>query len=139
MMEGPVMRAPVGCSICLAAITASIAYAGAQIESTPIHLLSFYKIDKMGTATWQLSDSSPWYAVKNADWVNPGVLKLGYVPVVHDSKHYYCLIDKIERIGSRFPKRAFLCGDPLAVESVVNNNYRVTRTLPDWEQGDPPP
>lgn len=122
------MRVTVGCSVCLAAITASIAYAGSQVELTPIHLRGFYQIDKMGTATLQRSDGLPWYVMKNAEWGNSGVLKLGYLPVLHDSKQYYCLIEKTERIGSRFPAKLLLCGDPVAVESVVANHYRVTRT-----------
>ena len=121
------MRATVGCSVCLAAITASMAYAGTQVESTPIHLQSFYQIGDKGMATLQRSDSLPWYVVKNGDWVNAGFLKLGYLPVLHDSKPYYCLIEKTERLGSRFPDKVLLCGDPVVVESVVTHNYRVTR------------
>ncbi len=128
------MRAATGCSVCLAAITASIAYAGSQIESTPIHLRSFYEIDEMGTATLKRSDSSPWYVLKTADWGNSGILKLGYVPVLHDSKQFYCLIETIQKTGAHFPEKGFLCGDPAAVESVVANKYRVTRILPDWRE-----
>ena len=117
------MRAAVGCSACLAAIAASIAFAAPQTESTPIHLQGFYELER-GTPTWQLSDSSPWYLIKNAEWVNPRLVKQGYVPVVHDSKQYYCLIDKTPKIGSRVPGQTFLCGEPAAVEWLVDNNRR---------------
>ena len=129
------MRAAVGCFACLAGCIASIASAGSQLASRAIHLESFYEIDKTGTATLQLSDSAPWYILKDAAWGNSTVLKQGYVPVVHDSKPYYCLVKNVQKIGSRFPDKDFLCGDPAAVESVVGNNYQVTRILPDWQQG----
>jgi hypothetical protein len=120
------MRAAVGCSVCFAAIAASIAFAAPQIASTPIHLQGFYQLDKV-TPTWQLSDSSPWFLIKNAEWANPRLVKQGYVPVVHDSKQYYCLIDKTPKIGSRMPGQTFLCGDPAAVEWLVDNNRRPSR------------
>ena len=117
------MRAAVGCSVCLTAIAASVTFAAPQTGSTPIHLQGFYQLDKV-TPTWQLSDSSPWYLMKNAEWANPRLVKQGYVPVVHDSKQYYCLIDKTPKIGSRMPEQTFLCGDPTAVEWLVDNNRR---------------
>ena len=117
------MRAAVGYSIFLAAITASIAFAAPQTESTPIHLQGFYELDRV-TPTWRVSDSSPWYLMKNAEWSNPKLVKQGYVPVMHDSKQYYCLIDKTPKIGSRMPEHTFLCGEPAAVEWLVDNNRR---------------
>jgi hypothetical protein len=125
-MEETTMRAAIGCSACLAAIAAAIAFAAPQTESTPIHLQGFYELERV-TPTWRPSDSSPWYLVKNAEWVNPRLVKQGYVPVVHDSKQYYCLIDKTPTIGSRVPEKTFLCGDSTAVEWLVDNNYR-----PSW-------
>jgi len=122
------MRAAVGYSVFLAAITASIAFAAPQTESTPIHLQGFYELERV-TPTWRLSDSSPWYLIKNAEWVNPRLVKQGYVPVVHDSKQYYCLIDKTPKIGSRVPEKTFLCGDPTAVEWLVDNHYRPSRPV----------
>jgi hypothetical protein len=122
------MRAAVGCSICLATIAASIAFATPQTESTPIHLQGFYELEKV-TPTWRPSDSSPWYLMKSAEWANPNLLKHGYVPVVHDSKQYYCLIDKTPKIGSRMPEQTFLCGDSAAVEWLVDNNRRPSRAV----------
>jgi hypothetical protein len=81
------------------------------------------------TPTWRLSDSSPWYLMKSAEWASPNLLKHGYVPVVHDSKQYYCLIDKTPKIGSRMPEQAFLCGDSATVEWLVDNNRRPSRAV----------
>jgi hypothetical protein len=122
------MRAAVACSICLATIAASIALAVPQAESTPIHLQGFYELEKV-TPTWRLSDSSPWYLMKSAEWASPNLLQHGYVPVVHDSKQYYCLIDKTPKIGSRMPEQTFLCGDSAAVEWLVDNNRRPSRAV----------
>ena len=127
------MRVAVGCSVCLAAIAASIGFAASQTGSTPIHLQGFYQLDK-ATPKWQLSDSSPWYLMKNAQWANPRLVKQGYVPVVHDSKQYYCLIDASPKIGSRIPEHTFLCGDSAAVEWLVDNNYRPSRPVAPSER-----
>lgn len=65
--------------------------------------------------------------MKGVDWANPKVLKHGYIPVVHDSKQYYCRVDKSTKIGSRVPERTFLCGDPTAVEWLIDNNLQPSR------------
>jgi hypothetical protein len=127
------MRAAVGCSVCLAVIAASIAFAAPQTESTPIHLEGFYELDGVAP-TWRLSDSSPWYVVKNAEWANPRLVRGGYVPVVHNSKQYYCLIDKTPKIGSRMPGKTFLCGNPTTVEWLVDNNRRPGRGVRSSER-----
>ena len=126
------MRAAVGYSVCLAALAASIAFAAPQSGSTPIHLQGFYKLDKV-TPTWRLSDSSPWYVIKNAEWANPRLVKGGYVPVVHDSNQYYCLIDKTPKIGSHVPEQTFLCGDLATVEWLVDNNRRPSAVNPSGQ------
>ncbi len=59
----------------------------------------------------------------------PKLLKLGYIPVMHDSKRYYCLVDKAPRIGSRVPEQTFLCGDPTAAEWLVDNNRWPSRAV----------
>jgi len=123
------MRAAVGYSACLVAISASTAFAALQTESTPIHLQGFYELHR-ATPTWRASDGSPWYLLKNAEWANPTIVKQGYVPVVHDSKQYYCLIDKTPQIGSHLSEQTFLCGEPAEVEWLVNNNYHPSRPDP---------
>jgi len=120
------MRAVTGCLACLAA-TASLAFAASQPAPKPIHLRGYYELDWV--PTWRFSDSSPWYVVKNADWANSRLVKWGYVPVTHDSKRYYCLIDNSPRTGSHIPEQTFMCGDPATAEWLFNNNYRPTRLL----------
>lgn len=123
------MRAAVGCFACLVAISATTAFATPQTESTPIRLQGFYELER-ATPTWRVSDSSPWYLLKNAEWANPRFVKQGYVPFVHDSKQYYCLIDKSPQIGSHLPEQTLLCGEPTEVEWLVNNNYHPSRPEP---------
>jgi len=128
------MRAVAGCFACLVAISASTAFAAPQTESTPIHLQGFYEL--VGARpTWRVSDGSPWYLLKNVEWANPRFVKQGYVPVVHDSKQYYCLIDKSSQIGSHLPERTFLCGEEAEVQWLVSNNYHPSRPDP---RGVPP-
>jgi len=122
------MRAAVGCCVCLATIAASTAFAAPETGSTPIHLQSFYELDGV-TPTWRLSDSSPWYVIKKAEWAIPRLVKGGYVPVMHDSKQYYCLIDETPVIGSRMPGKTFVCGNPTTVEWLVDNNRRPSRAI----------
>ncbi len=126
---GTTMRTAVGCFACLVAISASAAFAAPQAESTPIRLQGFYELDR-ATRTWRVSDGSPWYLLKNAEWANPRLVKQGYVPVVHDSKQYYCLIDESPKIGSHLPEQTFVCGEPAEVEWLVNNNYHQSRPDP---------
>ena len=121
------MRATVGYTACLAAMAASLAFAASPPESTPVHLSGFYQLDWV--PTWRSSDSSPWYVMKQADWANPRLIKWGYVPVTHDAKRYYCLIDYSPKTGSHIPEHTFMCGDPETAEWLFDNNYRPTRLL----------
>jgi hypothetical protein len=57
---------------------------------------------------------------KNEPWINPRLVKWGYVPMVHDSKPFYCLIDDRPRTGSHVMERTFICGDPASTELVFN-------------------
>ena len=129
------MRADVACSVCLVALMTSVSFADSQTEPRPIQLQGFYELNK-ATETWRVSDGSPWYLMKNTSWANPRVLKQGYVPVLHDSKQYYCMIDRRPKIGSRLPtaEPTFACGEPLEVEWLVDNNYSLSRLLPPSEQ-----
>ena len=122
------MRTIARCLACLAA-TPSLAFAASQpaTDPRPIHLLGFYQLDRV--PTWRFSDSSPWYVVKNVDWANPRLLKWGYVPVMHDSKPYYCLIDNSPRTGSHISEYTFMCGDPATAEWLFDNNYPPTRLI----------
>jgi hypothetical protein len=120
------MRAVTGCLAYLAA-TVPLACAAPQPAPRPIYLLSFYELDRV--PIWRSSDSSPWYVVENADWADPRLIKWGYVPVTHDSKRYYCLIDNSPPTGSRIPEQTFVCGDPATAEWLFNNNYPPTRLL----------
>jgi hypothetical protein len=130
------MRAAVGFSVCLAAISASTAFAAPQTGSTPIHLRGFYQLNKL-TPTWQISDGAPWYLTRNAEWANPRLVKQGYVPVLHDSKQYYCLIDKTPKIGSRIPEQTFLCGDATTAEWLVDHYHWPNRAVnpSEWVAG----
>jgi hypothetical protein len=56
------------------------------------------------------------------------------VPVAHDSKQYYCLIDKNPKIGSHMPEQTFLCGDATTVEWLADNNRRPIRAANPSEQ-----
>jgi hypothetical protein len=101
------MRATVACFVCLAAM-GSMAFATPQGGPTPTHstptyyLRGYYKLDNQ-RPTWQDSDSSPWSQVKTSTpWVNPRLVKWGYVPFTHDSKNYYCLIEEGARTGSQW-------------------------------------
>ncbi len=118
------MRVAIGCSVCLATVAiTSTALAAPQAESQSVHLQSFYELGR-ATPTLRVSDGSPWFLMKSADWADPKLLKHGYLPVMDDSKQYYCLIDKTPKIGSRMPEHTFLCGDSSAVEWLVDNNLR---------------
>jgi len=123
------MRATLGCFACLA-VMGSVAFASpegnpTQSDSTPTYYLrGYYKLDDQ-LPTWQLSDSSPWSQVKrNAPWVNLRLVKWGYVPFTHDSKNYYCLIDKGPQTGSHIIDTTFMCGDPDTVQWLFQNNWR---------------
>jgi hypothetical protein len=129
------MRAIVGCFACLAAMTSlasaapeSIAPAtGAAPPLPTYHLHGYYNlIDNV--PTWQQSDDSPWQVVKDEPWIKPRLVKWGYVPVTHDSKPYYCLINDSSHTGSHVIEQTFICGDPKTVEWIFNTNR--TPTIP---------
>jgi hypothetical protein len=129
------MRAIVGCFACLAAMTslASAApdstapAAGAAPPLPAYYLHGYYKLLD-NVPTWQQSDASPWQVVKGEPWIKRRLVKWGYVPVMHDSKPYYCLIDHNPRTGSHVMEQAFICGDPQTVEYIFNTNR--TPTIP---------
>ena len=103
------MRAAVGSLTCLMAI-ASLSFAGPQGTSRPTSQLNGgYPV---GHSTWQSSDDSPWTEVKDAPWADRRLVESGYVPFTHDSRHYYCRINRAPQIGSHVIERTFMCADP---------------------------
>jgi hypothetical protein len=73
----------------------------------------------------QIEMGDPWSQVKtNTPWVNPRLVKWGYVPFTHDSKNYYCLIEEGARTGSHVIDTTFMCGDPGTVQWLFQNNWR---------------
>ena len=128
------MRAYVGSFACLAAL-GSVALAAPETapranatstESPPTYYLRGYYTMDSQRPVWRESDNSPWLQVKaNAPWVNPRLVKWGYVPFTHDSKNYYCLIDDKPRTGTHIKEITFICGDPATVQSIfLQNNER---------------
>ena len=104
----------IGCALLLCAV----AQAG---QSPPVHLRGYYHLyDRY--SVWRVSDSAPWYILKDARWADPRLLKWGYVPVMHDAQRFYCLIDHEPPTGSRIPEWSFSCGDPATVEMLYNSN-----------------
>ena len=99
----------------------------AEAPGEPVHLRGYYELDRH--PIWRQSDDSPWYVLNKADWANERLLKWGYVPVIHDAKHYYCLIDKGPRTGSHVGERTFMCGDPSTAEWIFNTGIRPTPLL----------
>jgi hypothetical protein len=119
------MRAvAMGSFACFAAL-ASLAFALPKSDAPQpsYHLQGYYKLHQQ-VATWQVSNDSPWQVVKDESWIDPRLVKWGYVPVTHDSDHYYCLIDDKPRTGSNILEKTFICGDPKTVELLFNNNWR---------------
>ena len=127
------MHATVGYFACLAAM-ASVAFAEPEAapqgnstptDSTPTYYLrGYYKLDNQ-RPTWQASDSSPWTQVKTkTPWVNPRLVKWGYLPFTHDSKNYYCLIEEGAQTGSHVIDTTFMCGEPDTVQWLFQNNWR---------------
>lgn len=123
------MGATLGIITCLTALT-SAAFAGPEstAPSQPTdhlptyHLHSYYKLhDEFGI--WQLSDDSPWQVVKSEPWIVHRWVQWGYVPITHDSKHYYCLIDDSPVTGTHIGAKTFVCGDPDTVQEIFNNNW----------------
>jgi hypothetical protein len=123
------MRTVVGTFICLTAL-ASVAFAEPE-TNTPLptyHLHGFYKL-RDRTAIWQISDKSPWQVVKDEPWIEPRLVKWGYVPLTHNSQHYYCLIDDKPITGSNIAKTTFICGDASTVAFNYINNWRPSLLL----------
>ncbi len=118
--RGTDMRATAGVLVCLAALLMS-ATAAQPKEPSPIYLRGYYRLTDR-YSVWRLSNSSPWYIVKDAPWADPRLVKWGYVPVTHDAQQYYCLIDHEPPTGSRIPVWIFACGDPATVELLYNTN-----------------
>jgi hypothetical protein len=123
------MRTVVGTFICLTAL-ASVAFAEPETNAPlrTYHLHGFYKL-RDRTAIWQISDNSPWQVVKGEPWIEPRLVKWGYVPITHNSQHYYCLIDDKPITGSNIAKTTFVCGDASTVALNYNNNWRPTLLL----------
>ena len=130
------MRVAAGCFACLTAM-APLAFAASPSagrgDSEPTYYLrGFYKLLDQ-RPTWQPSDDSPWQVVKDESWVNRRLVKWGYVPVMHDSQRYYCLINDRPRTGSNISERTFVCGDPSTVEWLYNAG--LTPTVPLYGGG----
>jgi hypothetical protein len=115
--------------ICLTAL-ASVAFAGPETNAPlpTYHLHGYYKLGNR-SAIWQPSDRSPWQVVKDEPWIESRLVKWGYVPIVHNSEHYYCLIDDRPTTGSNVAKTTFVCGDASIVELNYNNGWRPTLSL----------
>jgi hypothetical protein len=123
------VRATVFCFASLVALS-SVAFATPQGDSTPtgslpsFYLRGYYKLDDRHP-TWQASDSSPWSQLKKqTPWVNPRLVKWGYIPFEHNAKNYYCLIEEGARTGSHLADTTFMCGDPNTVQWLFQNNWR---------------
>jgi hypothetical protein len=101
------MRAAVGCVACLTAMT-SLSFAAPHNSFSTPALSGNYPV---GAATWQIGDTSSWTEVKQAPWINPQLVKAGFVPFVHESKHYYCRVSHGPQIGSHVIERTFMCAD----------------------------
>ncbi len=118
------MRVAAGSLACLGALTSLALAAPQNTTSLPTyHLRGYYELHYQ-TGVWQSSNNSPWQVVKDEPWIQDSVVKWGYVPMTHDSKHYYCLIDDHPRTGSNILGKTFVCGDPATVETLSTNNLR---------------
>jgi hypothetical protein len=73
---------------------------------------------------WQESDHRPWYLLKQAPWVDQRLINYGYVAVIHDRKHYYCLIQNAPPTGTRIGEPTHICGAPETAEMLYMMNYR---------------
>jgi len=84
------MRASLACLACLTALSCgALAAPATQNDSLPTYYLrGYYKLDNQ-RPQWQTSDDAPWSQVKsNASWVDPRLVKYGYVPFTHDSNNF---------------------------------------------------
>jgi hypothetical protein len=118
------MRAAVGYFVGLTAL-ASLTCA-ALVSAAPLrtyHLKGYYKLNEQ-EGIWQPSDNTPWQVVSDQPWIDRMVVKWGYLPMVHDSQNYYCLIQDSPTTGTRMTDKTFVCGDPATVESIYNNNLK---------------
>lgn len=123
------MRTVVGTLICLSGF-ATLAWAAPE-STAPLptyHLHGYYSI-REENAVWTFSDDSPWQVVKDEPWIDPKVVKWGYVPLSHDSRHYYCLIEDEPITGSNIAKKTFICGDANTVRFGYVNDWRPTLRL----------
>jgi hypothetical protein len=127
------MRVAAGCFAWITVMISSLGFASSPSQSQgaagpTYHLKGFYNlIDQR--PIWQLSDDSPWQVVKNEPWANSRLLKWGYVPVTHDSKRYYCLIDDQPATGSHIVEVTFICGDTATVEWMFNSGHMPNMAL----------
>ncbi len=127
------MRVAAGCFACVAAM-ASLAFAASPSEGQGVpeptyYLHGFYQLLDQ-RPTWQRSDDSPWQVVKkNEPWVKPRLVKWGYVPITHDSKRYYCLIDDRPLTGSHIIEQTFICADPSTAEWLFNTGRNPSLAL----------
>lgn len=112
------MRALVGLLISLSVVPSAMARPN---EQEPIHLRGYYRLYTT-YSVWRHSDGAPWYVVNGAPWADARLVKWGYVPVMHNSDRYYCMIDHEPPTGSRIPEWTFMCGDPATVELLYNRN-----------------
>jgi hypothetical protein len=123
------MRATLGSLLCFSTL-ASLACAAPASFAVPAsaalqptyHLHGYYELHETNVM-WQFSNNSPWQVVKDDPWIDPKLVKWGYVPIVHGSDHYYCVIDKRPRTGTNILKKTFTCGDPKTAALIfINNN-----------------
>lgn len=119
---GSLLRVSTWAALACTAPASFTASASTATQST-YYLQGYYKLRETN-ATWELSDKSPWQIVKNEPWIDPRLTKWGYVPVIHDGDHYYCLIDNKPMTGSNILEKTFICGDPKTAEFIFNNNFR---------------
>ena len=123
------MRLIVGCFACLTALS-SLAFAAPE-SAAPLpayHLHGYYQLHD-DTGVWTQSDDSPWQVVRDEAWIEPYLVKWGYVPMTHDSKHYYCQIDGRPRTGTNINQKTFVCGDPETVDLLYNTKRKPTLLL----------
>lgn len=117
------MRVASGIFACLAGwVSCAFAAPDGVAPQRTYHLHGYYKLYTQ-QAIWELSDDSPWQVVKGEPWINSELVHWSYVPMTHDSQHYYCLIDEKPRTGTNILEKTFICGDPLTVELDYNNHW----------------
>ena len=115
------MRTVLASLACALTLTSAALAAESQVTHT-FTLRGYYALDFY--PYWHSSDKQPWYALKQAPWADPLLIKWGYVAVTHDGKHYYCLIDGSPPTGTRVGQGTYLCGDPAMTEMLYTMNWR---------------